>query len=815
MRQSIPWFHHLATQTLVTLSVLLSSTAFAELDLGNAAVEQLDNGLTVILLEDRNFQVASVQMLYRIGARDEVSGKTGLAHFLEHMAFRDTENFPNTDVVSSIYARGGEWHGYTWTDQTTYFATVPSEHLDLLLQIEADRMSRLIIAEGSMEPERGAVLAEMHMYENDPTSMLIDAVMFTSFLGHPYRNNTIGWQSDIENLKHEDVVRFYKEHYHPSNGVLVVVGDINSERTLARISELFGGFERKAPTPLPVTIEPLQVGERRIQLHGNSDNRQFMIGYRAPSGNSPDFAAFLVLQELLGGGSGVSFLQNDWGTLVKRDSLLAGAADDLTTWFPPSAQDYIFIIAGAARSGVSQSDTEQEIENRVTMIREHSVHSTTLSAAIASTQEQLVFDVETTEDAAHQLAFFEGLHALDKLLTLSDRVTAVTAADVQRVAQRWLLPRRRTIAWHLPREADSDHGSATPPMNDPEFENLGPVRAIDNDPLPPPILRNLRSGLPVIVQHSDLSKSVHVQIVVTGSNIVVDNAPMGSPSKGYTSLTVRRPSSDLEAAIAESLLSLSTAAIVHSPSVAISMDPATRLEQTFEQYMGTVKATEVVPALIVVSGTVNEDDVIALLEQHFGDLEFSSAGATTAPAFSGEKLTVELGQSIAQAQLGYIVSAPGPDEPDYDAVRLLQYIFSHGYEGRLGKEAISNQGLAYYIDTRYQSDGTNGWVTLAIGVDPQKIARLKTLLLVELQRLNHEPPTVVEFEEAKAHLIGRAKSAAQSNEELATALAQQWLWHGNTRISETLERRLETVSYRDILAIVPDFIDGLTIVVAQ
>ena len=245
------------------------------------------------------------------------------------------------------------------------------------------------------------------------------------------------------------------------------------------------------------------------------------------------------------------------------------------------------------------------------------------------------------------------------------------------------------------------------------------------------------------------------------------------------------------------------------------MDPATRLEQTFEQYMGTVKATEVVPALIVVSGTVNEDDVIALLEQHFGDLEFSSAGATTAPAFSGEKLTVELGQSIAQAQLGYIVSAPGPDEPDYDAVRLLQYIFSHGYEGRLGKEAISNQGLAYYIDTRYQSDGTNGWVTLAIGVDPQKIARLKTLLLVELQRLNHEPPTVVEFEEAKAHLIGRAKSAAQSNEELATALAQQWLWHGNTRISETLERRLETVSYRDILAIVPDFIDGLTIVVAQ
>lgn len=183
----------LIVHAAIALAALFGlSDALAALDLNNAAVHRLENGLTVILLEDRNFSVASVQMLYRVGARDELTGKTGLAHFVEHMAFRDTENFPNTDVVSSIYANGGEWHGYTWTDETTYFATIPSEHLDLLLRIEADRMSRLVIAEENMEPERGAVLAEMHMYENDPVSMLIDAVMFTSFLAHPYRNNTIG-----------------------------------------------------------------------------------------------------------------------------------------------------------------------------------------------------------------------------------------------------------------------------------------------------------------------------------------------------------------------------------------------------------------------------------------------------------------------------------------------------------------------------------------------------------------------------------------------------------------------------------------------
>ncbi len=213
------------TVFVILMIAALASPTRAELDLRNATVDRFDNGFTLIMLPDHRFPVASVQMLYRFGARNEVTGKTGLAHFLEHMAFRDTENFPNTDVVSRIYAVGGEWHGYTWTDQTTYYSTVPSEHIDLLLRIEADRMSRLKLYKKHMEAERGSVLAEMHMYENLPTSMLIDAVNYLSFLAHPYRNNTIGWESDIENLQHRDVVEFYEQHYQPANAVLAVVGD--------------------------------------------------------------------------------------------------------------------------------------------------------------------------------------------------------------------------------------------------------------------------------------------------------------------------------------------------------------------------------------------------------------------------------------------------------------------------------------------------------------------------------------------------------------------------------------------------------------
>jgi zinc protease len=498
----------------LAFGLLLTGRAIAGLDLKNASVERLENGLTVILLEDRNFPVASVQMLYKIGARNEVTGQTGIAHFLEHMAFRASAHFPGTALVSSIYALGGEWHGYTWTDETTYFATVPASDLGLLLRIEADRMTNLILAEDVIEAERGAVLAEMHMYENYPTSMLIDALMFTAFQAHPYRNNTIGFESDIQNLKHEDVVSFYRQHYHPANAVLAVVGDIDAGRVRSRIGDLFGNIAPGPKTPLPHTEEPLQTGERRVSISGSSHARRFMVGYRAPSANHADYATFLVLQALLGSSSGVSFLQNDWGAPVHEKNLLAGAADDLTTWYPPSAQDYIFVIGGELGKGATEAGTEAAIEKRVATARQAPPAAETLARAIENVQDELVFDVGTTEDAAHQLAYFAGLGALDVLLTLPERVAAVTAADVQRVAQQYLAPARRTIAWYGPGEKTV----IPPPSSSPPVSvAAAPVAAVDEWPIAPAVTARLQGGIPVIVQASDFSSAAELRIVLRGN----------------------------------------------------------------------------------------------------------------------------------------------------------------------------------------------------------------------------------------------------------------------------------------------------------
>ena len=149
-----------------------------------------------------------------------------------------------------------------------------------------------------------------------------------------------------------------------------------------RIGELFGGIEGREPTPLPRTVEPAQDGVRRIVLHGDAGPPQFRIAYRAPSANDPDFAAFLVLQAVLGASSGVNFLQNDWGTPVGDTALLAGAADELTTWYPPSAQDYVFIVGGFAPDGAEPGAVESAVEARISDARDLVAGSAVLSGAI-------------------------------------------------------------------------------------------------------------------------------------------------------------------------------------------------------------------------------------------------------------------------------------------------------------------------------------------------------------------------------------------------------------------------------------------------
>lgn len=827
---------------LVVLALLFPLPAGAYLDLAAARLQHLDNGLTLIVLEDHSLPVVSVQMLYRVGARNETAGATGLAHFLEHMAFRSAQNFPATQLVSSIYAVGGEWHGYTWLDQTTYFATAPRQQLDLLLRIEADRMARLDLQKTAVLAERGAILAEMHGYENDPMSVLHDHVLYLVFLAHPYRNNTIGWASDVGQISHAELVNFYRQHYQPGNAVLAIVGDIQADQVIRQVRHYFGKLPGKGATPAPHTVEPEQTGERRIHLRGGLERKYFKVAYRAPAANNSDYAAFLLAQELLAGGSGVSFLQNDWGTPVRADAALSGIGDDLGTWFPPSAQDYVFTIGGSAPADADEDQIESAIESAISDLRSQlAANASPMAAALQQAKQNvlraLVFDVQTTEDAAHQLAFFSGLGALHVLLGLPHRIETLSTQDIGRAMDRYLQSSKRTIGWYIPFDAAPGPASGPAPVVTAKTQAQSAAAAAtagrqtnhaataattilaeSHTAAPPPVIARLANGTPVIMQRSTLSATVSLKVVTPAAAFpAAVPAHPDQPVWGVASLDFALLPGELNEAISRARTALQSALSPPPVQAAQAADPAAELQRYFQQLLGLTVApapTAGAPLLLLVSGDIDPARVLPLLESGFGDL---GAASLRLPDAVDVRLAMDiestLPRAVAQEQLGYVVRAAGPGAGAADAWQMALYILSHGYEGRLGTAAIGRQGLIYYIDSAYRSDGRNGWITLSMGVDADKLPALKELLRQELRRLLREPPSQDEIDEARQYLLGRHISAAQSNPELADDLARQWFWYGQIVSYDELEKRLNAVQRRDILDLLPAFIAGSTVAI--
>jgi predicted Zn-dependent peptidase len=736
------------------------------------------------------------------------------------MAFRSSENFPDTGLVSSIYNAGGEWHGYTWLDQTTYFATVPGAELGLLLGIEADRMTRLDIPVADLDSERGAVLTEMHSYENDPTTVLHDYVLYVSFLAHPYRNNTIGWESDIASISHADLRGFYQRHYQPGNAVLAIVGDVRTEDVMQDVRRYFAEMEGHAASPAPHTVEPVQAGERRIHLQGALDRKYFKIAYRAPAVNHPDYPAFLLTQDLLAAGSGVSFLQNDWGTRVRPDSVLTGISDDLVTWFPPSAQDYIFTIGGSLPGDGDESATETAIEAGIERLRtQFNVAGTDSETALEQARNrvlrELTFDLQTTEDAAHQLAFFAGLDALGVLVELQELLKQVSVADIDRVLDHYLGSEKRTIGWYVPTSTRNPTGTAsTTPVavQTPAWNGRGDPAKASPEAATPASLEFLSNGTPVIIQRSPLSATAMLSVIVPSAGFSLPTGVGESqPAWGLSSLDFELLPNEIAAALAQARSIIESATPKATLSTSVSADPLALLESTFTEllglrYPGTKPAG---PILLVMAGDIDPTRVLEQLDSVFGH---GPATKWLQPEARGPLAPLELekhlGLPVAQEQLGYLVQVPGPREKTRGAWQMALYILTHGYEGRLGKAAISQRGLVYYIDSAWHTDGTNDWITLSTGVDPNKLPAMKDLLREQLELLISEPPSAAEIEAARSHLLGRYISAAQSNRELTETLVSQWILHGSLRGYADLKRSLDEVSRQDLMQILPAFTRG-------
>jgi predicted Zn-dependent peptidase len=311
-----------------------------------------------------------------------------------------------------------------------------------------------------------------------------------------------------------------------------------------------------------------------------------------------------------------------------------------------------------------------------------------------------------------------------------------------------------------------------------------------------------------------LSRAAFLRVVVpaTGRDLGDGGVP-NAPLWRHTSLNIRFLPEELRSALASARSALEASEPIEAPPITTVTDPARRLEAELDDLLGIepFPGTSGVAALVVV-GDLYADEVLSAAADAFGDVAPGAAEPATIEI--AERLrVVDLGVDVAQARIGYVVPAPPPTSPDLWAWRALLYIVSHGYEGRLGTEAISRRGLVYYIDGHYLTDGINGRVSLSIGVDPDKLGAVRALIEETLADLRRHPPTEAELDEARSHFLGRRISAAQSNEEVSARLAEEWVTLGRLPTDEDFRARLSGLDLEDLERVIPAFTSGAVVVV--
>lgn len=438
----------LAAATLAACGALLSAAQ----ELPGVTRHVLPNGLVLLLLEDQRQPLVSVGTMYRVGAKHEAAGATGLAHYCEHMNFRATSGLRGSEITEAITRLGGRWTGYTWIDQTWYAETVPSAYLERMLDLERERMSEALYDPADFQKERTSVLAELRSYD-DPRSLLFDAVLQASFGVHPYRNNTIGWPADVHGVTRDEAYAFYRLYYHPNNAVLVVAGDQDSVRTLALVQARFGALPASGASTELRSVEPAQTGQRRVTLRQPGPHARVLLAYRAPALGEGDFPAMVLFDALLGGGKGLVFngeYAAPSGTLLERALVTSGLASRASSQFQASRDPYVFTLGADVPVAGSPEAAERALFDVLADAAAREWTRAELGAARLQVRRGLAQDHDELAGRAHQLAFFEVSGGYEHLLALPERLERVTLADLREFAARRLRPEQVTVGWFEP-----------------------------------------------------------------------------------------------------------------------------------------------------------------------------------------------------------------------------------------------------------------------------------------------------------------------------------------------------------------------------
>jgi zinc protease len=415
---------------------------------------RLDNGLKVLLKPVHSAPVVSNWIWYRVGSRNELPGKTGISHWVEHMMFKGTPTFPKGSIMRLVNKNGGTLNGFTSYDYTAYFETLPADRLDLGLRIESDRMANSSIEPDEVASERTVIISEREGSENSPNFLLHEELAAIAYRAHPYGHQIIGWKEDLRQITRQDLWTHYQTYYGPHNAVLVVVGDFDAQIVRARVEELFAPIPAGPPPPPVLAIEPKQTGERRVTVRQPGTAQYLQAAFHVPDARHADNFPLMVLDAVLGGASSMTF--GGGSTPTHRSARLYKAlvetelASRASCSYSPSLDPGLFSFYATAREGRSLEEVERAIWAEVRRIREEPVSAEELAKAQKQARAQFAYALESVSNQALWLGLSEMVDTYTRFATFLDDLAAVSAADIRRVAQAYFIETNRTVGWFVP-----------------------------------------------------------------------------------------------------------------------------------------------------------------------------------------------------------------------------------------------------------------------------------------------------------------------------------------------------------------------------
>jgi zinc protease len=439
----------LAALGLAAAAAAFAGTGYASTEAGRGVSHfTLANGLEVVVIPDRRTPVVTHMIWYKVGSADESPGKSGIAHFLEHLMFKGTARHPIGEFSRTVSNLGGQENAFTSTDYTGYFQRTSREYLPTLMELEADRMTGLVLTDDVVKPELQVVLEEQNMrVANNPGARLGEQVAAALYLNHPYGRPVIGWRHEIEQLNREDALAFYRRFYTPNNAVLVIAGDVEAGEVKALVERTYGKIEPRAEIgPRVRPKEPVQEAVRQVTL---ADPRvtqpSLQRSYLAPSyatAKPGEGEAIDVLAHILGSGS----TSRIYRTLVVEKNIATSAG----AWYQGSALDLSrFGVYATPKPGVTLPQVEEALDAVIAAIAGEGVTPDELERAKTRMIADVVYDQDNQSTLArwYGSALTTGM-TVESVQTWPARISTVTADQV-RAAARQVLDKRRSVTGYL------------------------------------------------------------------------------------------------------------------------------------------------------------------------------------------------------------------------------------------------------------------------------------------------------------------------------------------------------------------------------